>query len=78
MDTSGKSVLGRYIIFNLASVVEWRVITDRKKLQVNIDHVCKSAKRVRYDYAIGNLVYVDNTDIYRKLDYNKQGPHIIT
>ena len=59
------------MIFNLASV-------DRKKLQVNIYNVCKSAKRVRYDYAIGNLVYVDKTDIYRKIYYNKRGPHIIT
>ena len=66
------------MIFNLASVVEWRVVTDRKKLQVNIDNVCKSAKRVSYDYAIGNLVYVDKTDIYHKLNYNKRGSYIIT
>ena len=30
-----------------------------------------------YDYAIGNLVYVEMTDIYSKLDYSKQGPYII-
>ena len=31
-----------------------------------------------HDYAIRNQVYVEITDIYRKLDYRKQGPYRIT
>ena len=31
-----------------------------------------------HDYAIGNIVYVEMTGIYCKLDYKKQGPYIIT
>ena len=31
-----------------------------------------------HDYAIINLVYVEITGIYHKLDYKKQGPYIIT
>ena len=31
-----------------------------------------------HEYAIGNLVNVEMTDIYRKLDYSKHGPYRIT
>ena len=31
-----------------------------------------------HDYVVGDLVYVEITDIYRKLGYKKQGPCIIT
>ena len=31
-----------------------------------------------HDCIVGNLVYVEMTDIYRKLDYKKKEPYIIT
>ena len=31
-----------------------------------------------HEYAIGDIVYVEITGIYSKLDYSKQGPYIIT
>ena len=31
-----------------------------------------------HDYAINNLVYVEITGIYLKLDYGKKGTYIIT
>ena len=37
--TPGQAVFGRYIIFNLASVLHWRVITAGKQGQVGIDNV---------------------------------------
>ena len=39
MSTSGQAVFGRYIIFHLASVVDWLVITTAKQQQVDIDDV---------------------------------------
>ena len=33
--------------------------------------------RVSHDYSVGNLVYAENTGIYRKLYYDKQGPYRI-
>ena len=36
--TSGKSFFGRYMIFNLMSVIEWLVITSKKQQQVEIDN----------------------------------------
>ena len=66
-----------YMIFNLASIVDWRVITARNHLQVEINNVLKNSKRVRFDYTMGNLVYLYKTCIYRKIYYNKYGPYII-
>ena len=60
------------------SVVEWRVVTAANQRQVDIDNVRENARQVTHDYAIGNLVYVEMTGIYRKLDYSKQGSYIIT
>ena len=74
MATPGQAVFGRDMLYNLASVVDWRVVTYAKQRQVDIDNVRENSKRVTYDYAIGDLVYVEMTGIYRKLDYRKQGP----
>ena len=65
------------MIFNVASVVDWKVITSEKQQQVDIDNVWENARRVTHDYAIVDQVYVKMTDIYRKLDYSKQVPYII-
>ena len=59
------------MIFNLASVIYWQVITTEKQQQVVIDNFQENAWRVKYDYAIGNKLYVEMTVIYRELDYNK-------
>ena len=61
------------ILFNLVSVVDWRVINSGKYQQVYIDNVQENDRRVTYDYVINNLVYVEMTGIYRKPDYSKQG-----
>ena len=66
------------MLFNLASVVDWRVSNSVKQRQVDIDNVRENAKRVMHDYTIGNQVYLGITGIYRKLYYKKQGPYRIT
>ena len=38
MATPGQAVFGRDMIFNLASVVDWRVITVTKQRQVDTDN----------------------------------------
>ena len=78
MSTPGQAVFGRDILFNLDSVIYWRVATAANQRQLDIDNVRENAKRLTHDYAIGNRVYVEMTVIYRKLDYKKQGPYIIT
>ena len=78
MATPGQAVFGRYMLFNLASVVYWRVVTAAKKHQVDIDNVMETAKWVMYDYAIDDRFYVEMVGIWGKLDYKKQGLNIIT
>ena len=54
--TPGQSVFVRNMIFNLASVLDWRVITAGKQQQVNIDIVPENARQVTHDCSIGDLV----------------------
>ena len=78
MATPGQAVFGRYMLCNLASIVDWRVATATKQRKLDIDNVRENVKRVTHDYAIGNQVYVEMTGIYHKLDYKEKGPYRIT
>ena len=60
------------MLFNLTSVVNWRVVTAAKQQQVDIDNAQENARQVMHDYAISNRVYVEITGIYLKLNYRKQ------
>ena len=64
-------------MFNLLSVIDWRVITSGKQQQVDIDNVQENYRWVTHDYTIGDLVYVEINAIYQKLDYNKHGRYIL-
>ena len=66
------------MLFNLASVVDWRVVNAANQRQVDIDNVRENAKWVTHDYAIEDQVYVEITGIYCKLDYRKQELYRIT
>ena len=78
MDTPGQFFFGRDIIFNLTSDIDWKVITTAKQRQVIIDNFQENTRQVMHDYAIGDRFYAETTSIYRKMDYKKQGPYIIT
>ena len=43
------------------------------KQQVDTDNVCENSKLFRFDYAVGDLVYVDKNEIYHKLHYHNNG-----
>ena len=73
----GQAMLGRDMLFNLTSTIDWRVVNARKQQKVDIDNDQKSVRKFRNDYAIDNLVYMEETGIYHKLGYKKQGPYII-
>ena len=78
MDTPGQDVFGRDMLLNLVSVLYWKFVTSENQRQVYIYNVRENSRQVAHDYAIGDQVYAEMTGIYRKLDYNKQGPYIIT
>ena len=56
----GLGLSGRNMLFNLTLIVDWCVITTKKKLQADINNANKNSRR--------DLVYVDNTGIYRNVD----------
>ena len=78
MVTAVQALFFRDIMFNLASAVDWRVVTTAKQRQVDIYNVRENARRVTHDYAIGDQVYVEMIGVYQILDYKKQGPYRIT
>ena len=75
--TPGQAVFSICNIFNLKSVVDWRVITTEKQRQVDIYYVRYKSRQVMHEYAIGYLVYVERTVIYLNLYHIKQGPYKI-
>ena len=46
--TPAQLVFGRDMIFNLATVVDWRVISARKQTQVDQDNLRENARRVNF------------------------------
>ena len=44
---------------------------------MHIYYAWENDRQVMHDYAVGDIVYLEITDIYLKLDYNKQGPYRI-
>ena len=50
----GHNIFGWDMLFNLASVVDWRVATTANQIQVDIDSVIEMPSEVTYDYNIGD------------------------
>ena len=78
MSTSGQAVFGRYMLFNLASVVDWKFATSAKQHQLDIGNFRENARQVTHDYAISDRVYTEMTGIYQNIDYKKKGLYGIT
>ena len=49
MATPGQAVFGRDMLLNLASIVDWQVVTTVNQCQVDIDNVRENAKRFMHD-----------------------------
>ena len=78
MATPGQSLFVRDMLFNLASVVDWRVVTAAKQQQVDIYNTRENTGRATHYYAIGDLVCVEMNGTSRIIEDKKQGPYIIT
>ena len=64
MATPGQAVFVRDMLFNLASVVDWRVVTSVKQRQLDIDNVREISKQVICD-SLG--VFSDIINVYLTL-----------
>ena len=70
--TTGESIFGIDMIFKFASFIDWKVITPGNQHQVKIDDAWKYFKIFIYYYSVGDLLYLDNTLIYRKFYFKKR------
>ena len=57
----GQSVFGKEMISNLASFLCWKVITDGKQRQVDIDNARENDRQFMHECIVGDLVYVEMT-----------------
>ena len=77
--TPAQLVFGRDMIFNLKSLINWKTMALKRQQKVDIANKRGNAKRIDFDYKVGQKAYVVITDIHhRKLHGPKKGPYLIT
>ena len=76
--TPAQMVFGRDMIFNLKSLINWKVVSARKQQTVDKANLRENSKRIDFDYEVGQKAYIVRDKPYRKLDGPKQGPFRIT
>jgi hypothetical protein len=59
----GAAIFGQDMLFNIPFVADWRKIGDRRQLLTNRGNQQKNAKRIVYDYKVGDKVLVINEGI---------------
>ena len=72
-----QALYGIDMLINHAPIIEWCIITAKKKQKFHIDNSSKNARQVRYNYSAGNIVYVYKTGIYQNIYYKKHGTYRI-
>ncbi len=76
--TPAQMVFGRDMIFNLKSLINWKVVSARKQQIVDKANLRENSKRIDFDYEVGQKAYIVRDKPYRKLDGPKIGPFRIT
>ena len=76
--TPAQLVFGRDMLFNLTTLANWKQLSLEKQLKVDKANLRENVKRVDYDYAVGQKVFVIKDGVKRKLDEPKNGPFKIT
>ncbi len=59
---------GRDMLFNIPFVADWQKIGERRQSLTNRGNQRKNAKRIDYDYKVGDKVLVINEGILRKAE----------
>jgi hypothetical protein len=64
----GAAIFGRDMLFEIPYVADWCKIGERRQLLTDRGNQCKNAKRIDYDYKVGDKVLVINEGILRKAE----------
>jgi hypothetical protein len=75
--TPGQLVFGRDMIFPIQHVADWAHIKNRKQTLINKNNDRENAKRVDYDYVVGDAVLLYTPDP-NKMEMPREGPYLIT
>jgi hypothetical protein len=75
----GAAIFGQDMLFNILFKADWHRIGERRQSLTNRGNQCENAKRIDYDYKVGDRVLVINKGILRKAEsaYGKE-PWTIT
>jgi hypothetical protein len=75
----GAAIFGQDMLFDIPFVADWRKIKERRQSLTNHGNQRKNAKRIDYNYKVGDEVLVINKGILRKAEsaYGKE-PWTIT
>ena len=75
----GAAIFGQDMLFDIPFIADWRKIGDRQQLLTDRGNQRENAKRIDYDYRVGDKVLVINEGILRKAEsaYGKE-PWTIT
>jgi hypothetical protein len=75
----GAAIFGRNMLFNSLFVADWHKIGEQRQSLTNRGNQRKNAKRIDYNYKVGDTVLVINEGILRKAEsaYGKE-PWTIT
>jgi hypothetical protein len=75
----GAAIFGRDMLFDIPFIADWHKIGDRRQLLTDRGNQRENAKRIDYDYKVGDKVLVINEGILRKAEsaYGKE-PWTIT
>ena len=76
--TPAQLVFGRDMLFNINMLADWKALSLRKQNLVDKANLRENSKRVDYDYAVDQQVYIIKDGIHRKMDGPKLGPFLIT
>jgi hypothetical protein len=62
------------MLFDIPFVADWHKIGERQQLLTNCGNQLENAKKIDYDYIVGNIAPVINEDILRKAEsaYGKE------
>jgi hypothetical protein len=64
----GAAIFGQDMLFNILFIADWRKIGDRRQLLTNRGNQQENAKRIDYNYKVGDKVLLINEAILRKAE----------
>ena len=73
--TPAQLVFGRDMVLPIRFRADWAVIEQRRQQEMGRNNTRENAKRARYEYKIGDKVFLQKPGILRKLETPREGPY---